>query len=126
MCGQGHVKGVAVLRAVLVDDEVDLRMLTRFTLEDEGNTEVIGEAGDALEALDLIEQLTPDVAIIDIHLPGMNGVQLIAFLRSKSDVPRLVAYSSDDLALGDALRAGADAAVLKTGQSEALLLAVCA
>jgi two-component system nitrate/nitrite response regulator NarL len=113
-----------VLRAVLVEDSADLRMLTRFTLEDGCCAEIIGEACDGLDGLDMIEALQPDVAIIDLHIPGLNGVQLIECLRSRSATTRLVAYSSDDVALRDALAAGADAAVLKTGFSGPLLSAV--
>jgi DNA-binding NarL/FixJ family response regulator len=115
-----------VLRAVVIDDEPDLRLLARYMLEDEGLIEVIGEACDAEQALALIRELLPDIAIIDMHLPGMSGVELIHVLRGTAMTTRLVAYSSDDLALADAIRAGADRAVLKSGRSEELLAALVA
>jgi DNA-binding NarL/FixJ family response regulator len=115
-----------MLRAVVIDDEADLRLLARYMIEDEGAVEVIGEAGNASEALALIGNLLPDIAIIDIHLPGMSGIELIQTLRQAAMTTRLVAYSSDDLALADALRAGADRAVLKSGRSEELLAALVA
>jgi DNA-binding NarL/FixJ family response regulator len=115
-----------MLRAVVIDDEADLRLLARYMLEDEGAVEVIGEACNASDALRLIRELLPDIAIIDIHLPDMSGVELIQLLRLTAMTTRLVAYSSDDLALEDALRAGADRAVLKSGRSDELLAALVA
>jgi DNA-binding NarL/FixJ family response regulator len=113
-----------MLRAVLVDDSADLRLLTRLTLEFEADAEIVGEAADGQEGLGLIEQLSPDVAVIDLHMPGMDGVELIRLLRRRSDSTRLVAYSSDDAGLTDALGAGADAAVLRTADVNALVAAV--
>jgi DNA-binding NarL/FixJ family response regulator len=118
------LKEVIVLRAVVVDDSASLRLLTRMALEDGGSAEIIGEACDGFEALSLIEALLPDVAIIDLHMPGMDGVALIESLRGRRATTRLIAYSSDDVALKEALRVGADAAVLKTGRCEELLLAI--
>lgn len=108
-------------RAVVVDDSLSLRLLTRLALEDVDDTEVVGEAADGLEALDVIDRLRPDVAIIDIHMPGMDGVELIQELRQRGVRMRLVAYSSDETSLTAALRAGADAAVLKSPLGAALL-----
>jgi DNA-binding NarL/FixJ family response regulator len=115
-----------VLRAVVVDDEANLRLLARHVLEDDGFAEVVGEACTANDAERMIQELCPDVAIIDINLPDMSGVDLIGRLRERAVTIRLVAYSSDDHALADAMRAGADRAVLKTGRSEDLLAALVA
>jgi DNA-binding NarL/FixJ family response regulator len=115
-----------VLRAVVVDDEPNLRLLARHVLEDDGFAEVVGEARTASDAVRLIRELRPDVAIIDIYLPDMSGIKLIERLRDESQTIRLVAYSSDDLALADAIRAGADTAVLKTGRSDELIAALVA
>jgi DNA-binding NarL/FixJ family response regulator len=115
-----------VLRAIVVDDEADLRLLARYMVEEPGRVEVIGEAASAGEALALIRALAPDIVIVDLHLPDMSGIDLIHLLRTTSMTTRLVAYSSDDLGLADALRAGADSAVLKTGRSEELVAALVA
>jgi DNA-binding NarL/FixJ family response regulator len=115
-----------VLRAIVVDNEANLRLLARYVLEDDGLAEVVGEACTANDAERMIRELAPDVAIIDIHLPDMSGIDLIERLRDRAVTIRLIAYSSDDLALADALRAGADTAVLKTGRSEELIAALVA
>lgn len=118
--------GNVVLRAVVVDDEANLRLLVRYVLEDDGIAEVVGEACNGNDAVRMIQDLAPDVAIIDIHLPGMNGIDLIERLRDAAVTVRLVAYSTDDHALADAMRAGADIAVLKTGRSDELVAALVA
>jgi DNA-binding NarL/FixJ family response regulator len=113
-----------VPRVIIVDDSADLRTLTRLTIELEGAAQIVGEARDALEALDLIDHAQPDVAIIDLHLPGISGVELIRFLHQRRTNLRLIAYSSDDLALKEAASVGAHAAVLKTGFAKELLAAL--
>lgn len=115
-----------MLRAVVVDDEANLRLLARVILEGDGVAQVVGEASNGVDAVRLIEDLAPDVAIIDINLPDMSGLEVIGQLRGHALSIRLVAYSSDDHALADAIRAGADTAVLKTGRSEELLAALVA
>lgn len=113
-----------MLRAIVIDDEADLRLLARYMVE--GSVEVIGEAATAGEALNLVHALVPDIVIVDLNLPDMSGLDLIQLLRADPRPLRLVAYSSDDLALGSALKAGADEAVLKTGEAEPLLKALVA
>jgi two-component system nitrate/nitrite response regulator NarL len=114
----------ATLTAVIVDHSADLRLLTRTTLEIEHAARVVGEAADALEALDLIDELQPNVAIIDLHLPGIDGLDLIDFLRRRRTSLRLIAYSGDHRALQDAMRRGAHLAVLKTGDQTGLVAAL--
>jgi DNA-binding NarL/FixJ family response regulator len=100
-------------RIVLVDDSPSLRLLARIALEDVPGTEVVGEAENGQTGLALIEQLHPDVAIVDIQMPGMTGVELIRILRSRQVATRLIAHSNDEQGLAEALVAGADSAVMK-------------
>ena len=113
-----------MIRAVIVDDEPDVRELTRLFLELDEAAEIVGEAANGIAGLSLIERVHPDVAVIDLSMPGIDGVSLIRQLRSAHAPVRLVAYSADDQRLGDALDAGADAAVVKTGASDDLLRAI--
>lgn len=114
----------ATLTAVIVDHSADLRLLTRTTLEVEQVALVVGEAADALEALDLIDEVHPNVAIIDLHLPGIDGLDLIDFLRRRRTYLRLIAYSGDHRGLQDAVKRGAHLAVLKTGDQTDLVAAI--
>ena len=113
-----------MLTAVLVEDSAEHRDLTRWCLEIDGNTQVIGEAIDGAAGLDVISRLHPDVAVVDLHMPKMNGVELIRELRSRGCTLRLVAYSCDDQALSAALAAGADASVPKSRDFGQLLVAI--
>jgi CheY-like chemotaxis protein len=113
-----------MLRIVVVDDEPDLRMITRLWLEMDEHVVVTAEAADGYEAFRLIERDPPDVAVIDVNMPGLTGPELIRLLRHSTSGIRLVAYSADEGGLTEALLAGADAGVIKNGESSALLDAV--
>jgi DNA-binding NarL/FixJ family response regulator len=107
---------------VLVDDSGEMRLITRITLERDGCAQVVGEAADGTRGLGLIHELRPDVAIVDIHMPNMDGITMVEHLRGATT--QLVVYSSDARALGDALEAGAAAAVFKGDMPEALIEAL--
>jgi DNA-binding NarL/FixJ family response regulator len=66
---------MAKIRIVLADDHVILRQGTRQLLEHEPDIEVVGEASDGAEAVELVSKLTPDIVIIDVAMPGMNGIE---------------------------------------------------
>jgi DNA-binding NarL/FixJ family response regulator len=66
---------MAKIRIVLADDHVILRQGTRQLLEHESDMEVVGEASDGAEAVQLVTKLKPDIVIIDVAMPGMNGIE---------------------------------------------------
>ena len=72
MAGAGTM---AKIRIVLADDHVILRQGTRQLLEHESDMEVVGEASDGAEAVQLVSKLKPDIVIIDVAMPGMNGIE---------------------------------------------------
>ena len=110
-----------MIRTVVVEDNDSLRMLTTLNLEvDVPGCTVVGEARDGAQGLALIRDTAPDVAVVDLHMPGMSGLDLIAQVRSAGLPVHLVAYSADEVALGTSMTVGADAAILKTGDSDAL------
>lgn len=115
-----------MIRAVVIDDSADLRLITKLWLELDGSAEVIGQAGDGLDGFRLLDDVDPDVVVVDVHMPGLDGVDLIRLLRHRGVSARLVAYSADERGLHEAVRAGADVGVLKTGESADLLRAVAA
>ena len=66
---------MAKIRIVLADDHVILRQGTRQLLEHEPDIEVVGEASNGAEAVELVSKLEPDIVIIDVAMPGMNGIE---------------------------------------------------
>ncbi|MCC6446878.1 MAG: response regulator [Armatimonadetes bacterium] len=86
------------LRIVIADDESIIRMDLRGMLEQMGHT-VIGEAGDGIKAIALIRELKPDVAILDIKMPDMDGIDAAKIISNEKLAPVLLltAYSQMDL-----------------------------
>jgi two-component system chemotaxis response regulator CheB len=77
-------------RAVVVDDSAICRTQLREWLEADGDVEVIATAADGESAIDLITKLRPDVATIDLRLPGMSGLEVVTLLMARSPLPLLV------------------------------------
>jgi DNA-binding NarL/FixJ family response regulator len=102
-------------RIVIVDDHPLFRKGLQEMIHSDGTFAVCGEAGNASEAMDVIRKLTPDLAIVDISLPGANGIELIKNIRTEfSQLPILVLSMHDEsLYALRALRAGAEGYVMK-------------
>ncbi len=109
------------IRIVLADDHVLMREGTRRALEQYRDMTVVGEAGDGQEALDLLKRLQPDVAILDIRMPKLNGIEVVRQMKDccpNTKALILTAYDDDDYILA-LMEAGALGYVLKTtGASE--------
>ena len=111
---------------LLVDDQALLRVGFRLVLESEPDLEVVGEAADGRVALDQVAALAPDVVLMDIRMPGMDGIE--ATRRVVADHPGsrvlvLTTFDVDDLAFA-ALRAGASGFLLKSARPDELVDAV--
>ncbi|MDU1461329.1 MULTISPECIES: response regulator transcription factor [Corynebacterium] len=116
------------IRVVLVDDEPLLRHGLRMILEGAPGISVIGEAGNGKEGIELILGEEPDVVLMDIRMPVMDGIEATAQLHSLAgarDIPvvMLTAFDTDEFIL-HALRAGAVGFLLKTTAPEALVASV--
>jgi DNA-binding NarL/FixJ family response regulator len=110
-----------MIRTVVVEDNDSIRLLTTLNLEaDVPECSVVGEARDGASGITMIRDRHADIAIVDLHMPGVSGLDLIARVRELGLDVQLVAYSADEGALQDSLAAGADAAVLKNGDIDAL------
>ena len=98
-------------RAVIVDDSPIARALVREWLETDNEIEVVGEAADGEAAIELVTRLRPDVATIDLRMPGISGLELVAYLMAKTPLPILVLTGEntrDDAGLAfEAVRRGA-------------------
>jgi two-component system, NarL family, response regulator LiaR len=115
-----------VIRVLIADDHAVVRQGLRTFLDLQDDIEVVGEAGDGEEALALIEQLAPDVALIDLVMPRMDGIEAIRRLRERAPDVRAIVLSSfvDDDKLFPAVRAGAAGYLLKDVQPQELVEAI--
>jgi DNA-binding NarL/FixJ family response regulator len=113
------------IRLLVVDDDARVRRGLRMRLASEPDVEVVGEAGDGLTALRLAHALRPDVVLMDLLLPVMDGIQAIRELQRSAPACRVVAFSVRDNATTqqEAEMAGAATFVAKQ-EGPDLLLAV--
>lgn len=113
-------------RIFLVDDHHLVRGGIRLLLESEADFRVIGEAGDGAEAVEAAARLFPDVLVVDMVLPGLNGIEVTRELKRQLPELKVVALSMHDneAYVFEALRAGASAYVLKKSTAESLVLAI--
>jgi DNA-binding NarL/FixJ family response regulator len=110
---------------VLVEDHPTFRLGLRTRLELEPDLTVVGEAGTADEALALVERLAPDVALVDLNLPGTGGIELIRRLGIAAPrVAPLVLTMLDDESVFGAVRAGARGYLLKDAEPERIIAAI--
>ncbi len=109
------------VRVILVDDHPIVRQGLRRLLESEPELQVIAESGDGLEAVQLVERYKPDVLIVDLMMPGLNGLEVTRQVCQRLPYIRVVVLSmhKDDDYIVQALRNGAMGYVIKdTGPSE--------
>lgn len=114
------------IRVIIAEDHVVVREGTRELLEREPDIEVVGEAANGAEAVALVENLAPDVAIIDISMPVMTGIEATERIKAMSPstaVLILTAYD-DDAYIFALLKSGAAGYLLKDVPSETLVRAV--
>ena len=103
------------LRVVLVDDTADIRLLLRIGLEAGGRVRIVGEAGDGAAGAEVVARTRPDVVLVDLAMPVVDGLQAIPALRRAWPPARLVVLSGFEAAriLPRARAAGADAYLQK-------------
>ena len=115
-----------VIRVLLADDHALVRQGFRRILEDEQDIEVVGEAGGGAEAIALDQELNPDVVVLDMAMPEINGLHAaIEILRRRPERPIMILSMFDDAQyVRNALAAGVRGYILKNALETDLLLAV--
>jgi two-component system, NarL family, response regulator LiaR len=114
------------IRVLIVDDHNVVRQGLRMFLGTDPELEIIGEARDGAEALQLALQYSPDVVLMDLVMPGMDGISATAAIRRETPNTEVVALTSvlDDHSVVDAVRAGAIGYLLKDTDAQELRRAI--
>jgi DNA-binding NarL/FixJ family response regulator len=114
------------IRVLIVDDHAVVREGLRAFLELQDRMEVIGEAGDGREAIEEAERLRPDVILMDLVMPRLDGVEAMRELHEQVPAARVIVLTSflDDERLVPALRAGAAGYLLKNVEPQELARAI--
>ncbi|MEV0696541.1 response regulator transcription factor [Saccharopolyspora sp. NPDC050389] len=114
-----------MVRVLLVDDQELMRMGFRMVLDAQDDLEVVGEAGNGEEAIELAERLRPDVVLMDVRMPVLDGVEATRRIVAADSAKVLVmtTFDLDEYALS-ALRNGASGFLLKDAPPESLVTAV--
>lgn len=115
-----------MIRVVLVDDQALFRAGIRMLVASQPDLDVVGEAGDGREAVALVRSTRPDVVLMDIRMPVMDGLTATAEILGQPDPPRIVMLTTFDLdeAAARAIRQGASGFLLKDADPEFLLAAI--
>jgi DNA-binding NarL/FixJ family response regulator len=117
---------VTAIRVLLVDDEPLLRMAFRMVLDAQDDMSAVGEAGDGATAVRLARELKPDVVLMDVRMPGMDGIKATASIVEDCPAARvliLTTFDLDEYAFAG-LKAGASGFLLKNALPEELLAAI--
>ncbi|QSB28591.1 response regulator transcription factor [Flavobacterium sp. CLA17] len=115
-----------IIRVVLADDHVFVRDGIKSLLENEANIEVVGEAIDGADALEVVAASKPDLLIVDIRMPNLTGIEVVEKLRNDNNNLKIIMLSmheSEEYVL-KSIKAGADGYLLKGSSKEEFLKAL--
>ena len=118
--------GAAKARVLLVDDQALVRAGFRMVIDSQPDLEVVGEAGDGLAGVQAVERLRPDLVVMDVRMPVLDGIEATRRIVAQPGAPRVVVLTTFDLdehALA-AIRAGASGFLLKDAPPEDMLTAL--
>ena len=108
------------MKVLIVDDEMPARQRLRLLLDELGSTEIVGEAGNGMEALRQVQSTSPDVVLLDIRMPGMSGLEVARHLDALEQPPAVIFATAYDEYAVDAFDAHAVGYVLKPVRRERL------
>jgi DNA-binding NarL/FixJ family response regulator len=111
------------IRALIVDDHPVTRDGLRTALELSDEVSIVGEASTGEEAVDRVEQLTPDVVFMDVRMPGIGGIEATRKIRQVSPDTRVILFTVDESrnAISEAIQAGVSGYLLKDASAEELV-----
>lgn len=115
-----------IIRVVLADDHVFVRDGIKSLLENEANIEVVGEAIDGADALEVVAESKPDLLIVDIRMPNLTGIEVVEKLRTENNAVKIIMLSmheSEEYVL-KSIKAGADGYLLKGSSKDEFLKAL--
>ena len=119
-------RGPNVIRIVLVDDHAVIRQALRMLLESHAELEVVADVENGREAVQAVEKLQPDVVLMDVVMPGLNGLEATRQIRRSCPGTRVVMLSGfvDEDQLLDSIRSGASGYIIKKSDVSELVLAI--
>jgi DNA-binding NarL/FixJ family response regulator len=114
---------LVAIRALIVDDHPVTRDGLRTALELSDEVSIVGEASTGEEAVDRVEQLTPDVVFMDVRMPGIGGIEATRKIRQVSPDTRVILFTVDESrnAISEAIQAGVSGYLLKDASAEELV-----
>ena len=114
------------IKILLADDHAIIRQGLRSLLEKQPDMEVMGESEDGREAIELVHKLQPDVVVLDVTMPNLNGIEAARQIHSDFPEVKIIALSmhSNRRFVGDMLKAGASGYILKEGLFDELVRAI--
>jgi len=115
-----------MIRVLIADDQALVRAGFRAILESQGDIEVVGEAADGVEAVKLAQKLGPDVVLLDVRMPNMDGIDAARRLQAMSPASRILMLTTFDLDeyVYESMKVGASGFLLKDAPRQQLIAAV--
>jgi DNA-binding NarL/FixJ family response regulator len=122
--GRMHKRTGVPIRISLADDSAILRKALKAILSMFPGMEIVGEAGDGLEAVQLVEAAAPDVLVIDHRMPLLTGLAAIQIIKSKFPTTKTILLTMDEHMAAQAVQAGASKGIVKGGSFKEIIAAI--
>lgn len=115
-----------MIKAMIVDDHIMVRESIKYFLEMDGDIKVIDEASDGIDCIEKLKKLSPDILLLDINMPNMNGIEVLKKMKEEDKLVKILlftAYEKTDFLL-QAFDLGVDGYILKKSNSKELKKAI--